>query len=466
MLLVLAACLNPVAFGAKPNDGVSDTAAIQATIDAAVASGDDVCLGDGVWELERTKGLGSLYVHTGPLTIRGTGPRSILRLLGDGKDSDWHAIHIRGPNAREIILRDFAIDSLGSYNTDEQTHLIEIGPGSRDVIVYNMTLGPMRRPDQRVGQGAGGDCIRLLGNPGKEVENVVITRSRFVDCDRSGIGIQRSVRNLVIARNVDTGTGDQPIDFEPTGQGSVEDVVMVDLEIRRTMTAQGAWAVTIGGTRKDLASRIVLTRSKLEGGGILILNARDVDILDNQITHGPGGRPTIHIIRNVERVRLANNRITRPRTSPAGNLINLSEHSSHAPRSIAIVNNELRQETAGFVVDSSSVRDLRICRNQIHYTGGDPTLSIVRSRAMRGDIDGVTVEANTIDGAAASVLWVGNPQHRTSKVRVDRNRAPQIPTMLRCAKAASLADIGSDDAPDALAKACHNVVVKQLRRQN
>jgi hypothetical protein len=57
----------------------------------------------------------------------------------------------------------------------------------------------MRRPDQPIGAGAGGDCIRLLGEKEQMVEDVTISDSDFIGCDRSGITVQRGVRRLTVA---------------------------------------------------------------------------------------------------------------------------------------------------------------------------------------------------------------------------------------------------------------------------
>ncbi len=47
---VMADCLNPASFGAVPNDGVGDSAAIQQVLDA-IPLGGVVCLGSGTFDI-------------------------------------------------------------------------------------------------------------------------------------------------------------------------------------------------------------------------------------------------------------------------------------------------------------------------------------------------------------------------------------------------------------------------------
>src|SRR6266536_1865763 len=81
-------CFDPAAFGAVPDDGVDDRVPIQAAIDAATtAGGGTVCLGSGRWRVSRAP-VGSydrfaaLSTHGARLTFSGTGPGTVLELVG------------------------------------------------------------------------------------------------------------------------------------------------------------------------------------------------------------------------------------------------------------------------------------------------------------------------------------------------------------------------------------------------
>ncbi|HRC58449.1 MAG TPA: hypothetical protein PKU97_21150 [Kofleriaceae bacterium] len=284
-------CVSPLSHGAVPDDGKGDEVALQRTIAAAVAQRAAVCLPAGVFELGRTAGLASLVIDRGPVTLRGAGQTTILRMTGDGRRGDWRGLELRA-GAHDVVLEDLTIDSLGTFNTEEQTHLVQVSPGARKITFRRLQLGPMRRADQAVGHGSGGDCLRLLGEAAQPVEDVVIAGSSFVDCDRSGVSLQRGLRRITISRCRFRGTGDSPVDFEPTAPGPIEDVSLVELDIVRPAKAQGAWAVTIGGHGDDVATRITMTGCTLRGGGVGMLNVGEVSIEGNDIEHGEGAAPS------------------------------------------------------------------------------------------------------------------------------------------------------------------------------
>lgn len=418
--LVMAACLDPVAFGAIANDDHSDTAAFQRAIDEASHTGSEVCVRDGVWLLDRTKKqLGSLMITRGPLTIRGRGPRTILRMAGDGGKGHWAMIEMRG--ARGIVLRDLAIDGLGAYNTEEQTHLVEIGPATQDVVIANTTFGPMRKPGERVGGGIGGDCIRLLGNPGSEVERVVIAHSRFIDCDRSAIGVQRSQRDITISDIEIRGTGDTPIDFEPTGRGTIEDFTMVGMTIERSPQGQGAWSITVGGIGEDLARYVTIADSTLGAGGVGMINVADIAIAQNVITHRAGIEGTISVMRRGSGIQVVRNRIARPADAPPGPLVRATFNNGLAPRGVLVEGNDLHQATPAPVVYSASAGGLVVRDNYVDYSGLDPDAGIVVAEARAADVDSIRICDNRIYGRAGKLLVAAARTHGFDSVELRNN---------------------------------------------
>jgi len=430
VLVFLVACISPTQFGAVADDDRSDTVAFQRAVDEAITKTTNVCVGPGVWHLTRTKGqLGSLMITAGPLEIRGQGRRTVLRMTGDGNQGHWGMIQLRG--AQRVVLCDLTIDGLAAYNTEEQTHLVEIGPDSKDIVLFNVTLGPMRKPSEPVGAGIGGDCIRLLGNPGHEVERVVISHSTFVDCDRSAIGLQRSLRKIVIASIKVRGTGDTPIDFEPTGAGAIEDVVMIGLDIERAPKGQGAWSVTIGGIGVDLARRVVLTKSRLGAGGVGMINVADVEITDNVMTHHAGVEGVISIMRRGSRIRVANNTIVRPASTPAGPLVRATHNNGYSPDRLLVEHNTLRQETSAPIIYSASARSMIVRDNSMEYSGSDPRMGIVVAEARTVDVDELRILDNKIRGGH-SILIAGARNHHFGEVEVQRNTTDQNLNPIKC----------------------------------
>ncbi len=438
-LLALAACVDPVAFGAKPDDGVSDTEAIQQAINRAITTGADVCLGAGVWTLGRSAHTGSLVLERGPVVIRGNGPTTVLRMSGDGHKHDWFAIQLKG--ARGVTIRDLTIDGLEAVDTDKQTHLIQVGPGSESTTIRSVTLGPMRRPDEPVGAGIGGDCIRLLGNPGHEVKSVVISQVTFTACDRSGITFQRALHSVLVTDSTFSGIGDTPIDFEPTGKGPIENVVLSNLEIDRTSDAQGAWAITIGN-----AHDLVLSGSHIRGGGVGMLDVDGVLMTDNDIEAGLKNVPLVQLKRRADHITISNNVLTRlPGDAPAP-VIRALHNNGFAPGAIAVTDNKLVQQSAAQVIQGTSVRQLVVRGNTVDYAGGATASAIVGVDAIDGDMDEVRVEQNTVRGNAAAVLSAASRGHAIRHIDIGANDAPGV-SPLRCNGPADVFGVVDSDKP-------------------
>jgi hypothetical protein len=434
LLAVLAACADPAAYGAIPNDGKPDTAAIQQAIDAAEASSGEVCLGRGTFELDRPNTTASLLVAKGNIVIHGVGPETVLEMTGDGSRAAWYGLWVT--KASNVALRDLTFTATGTRNTKEQTHVVQIGPAASNVSIDRVQFGPMRRRDQRVGEGAGGDCIRLLGEPDALVEDVTITHSTFVDCDRSSIGVQRGVRRVTVAHDSMSGTGDTPIDFEPSSTGPVEDLTFVDLKITRTPDAQGPFAMTIDGYGAEWpARRVVVTGCDISGGGIGMLNADDVVIADNHIRHGPGVMDTIHMMRVVTHVKVSHNTIERPATSPPGGVVGITHNNGGTPSSILVEHNELIQHTDFPIVAVTSASSVELRDNHLTYDG-KAAVAAIDAHAIVDQIDDLVVADNRIDGAVKPVVLLAAQRAGIGRVSIRNNRAAAATTGVQCLESA------------------------------
>ena len=465
LLALLASCVSPTDYGAVPDDRGDDAPAFQRAIDKAIADRAEVCVPPGVWHLARAVGhIGSVQVvggdgpGLGPLTIRGAGARTVLRMSGQGHRREWGVIYFK--NAHDVVIRDLVIDGLDATDTKEQTHLIELGPGTHDVVISHVTLGPMRRPDQKIGEGIGGDCLRLLGEVGHEVADVVVADTQFVDCDRSGVGIQRALRDITLVRDTISGTGDTSIDFEPTGHGSIEDVALVDLTIHHPPEAQCAWSITLTGIGEELARRLLVERSTLDGGGIAMLNVADVEIADNQITSHPraGPKPTISVIRRGSNLRVVRNSIARGAGSDPGFVFRAEHTNGQVPHDITIADNTLAQATPHPVIGAISVSGVVVRHNVIDLAAVAPGIPVVQASAVIADMSGVSVEDNDVRGAAGALVAASvRGDHKLSALALRSNRAGGVPA-LHCDGPAGSISVSSDQ-PVAETSGCRGVPV-------
>jgi hypothetical protein len=421
---VVAACIDPIAFGAVANDGKSDTEAIQRAIDKAEDTHGSVCLGPGVWNLDRSRRIPSLLIERGPVELHGVGPTTVLRMSGPGGHGDWRALQVRGP-ATGVMIRDVTIDGLAAHDTEEQTHLLEIALGAHDTIVRGVTLGPMRRPDQRVGEGIGGDCIRLIGDQGKDVSGVQIVDSTLVDCDRSGIAVQRHVQNVVISDDAITGTGDTPIDFEPTGAeagGAIRGIAITRVTIDRTTDAQGEFGITLTGA--DLA----VSDIAMHNGGINIGNGARVAIT-NSVIDGLGAR--ISIFRRADVITITGNRIVGSPSARNEPMIRASHNHGFIPKGIVIAHNVITQARPAPTIQLLSATDAKITDNELHYTAADPTWSFVEVLAVAGDISNVEVANNRLYGDGTA-LRLGPGRHALQDISFVKNQLHGSHRAIRC----------------------------------
>lgn len=463
-LLTAGACVDPATFGAKPDDGKSDTVAIQQAIDQAASRNEAVCLGKGVFLLEKSstrRQWGSLVIHDA-VEMYGVGPTTILRMSGSGGKNDWRAISIA--NVEGVALHDFTIDGLEAYDTEEQTHLLEIAPGSSNIDIRRMVFGPMRKPTDPVGGGIGGDCIRLLGKVGAEVTDVSITNSKFVACDRSGISLQRAVRRLLIARVSIVDTGDQAVDFEPTGKGDIQDIVMLELDVKHHPNAQGSDVIAIGGNRDDRARGVILADSKIDGGGIRMIDVENVQLLRNTIDFGARKKmPVISIMRRADDVVVANNSLRRPSGAQPGAIIAATHLDKRIPRGVRFEHNKVVQETPAPIVNMNSVGSVVVRRNDIDYRGGDPSIPIVTLTATAGDVDNLTFVDNTIVGGVRALVSLGARDHHIAKIDVRGNRAAATKFSIVCAEGnGGYSKISGDDSSIRQAK-CNRIVISPQR---
>lgn len=431
LLALLAACVDPIAHGARVDDGANDTPAVQAAIDRAAATGADVCLPPGVLDLAPTPGRPASLLIDRPVSVRGSGARSVLRLSGDGGQRDWRGIQVRGAAASGVVLRDFAIDALGARNSEEQTHLVEIYQ-ARDVLIAGVAFGPMRRADQAVGAGAGGDCLRIAGEPGSPTDGVVVYRATFTDCDRSAIGIQRAVQNVALAELQLQGTGDTTIDFEPTGAagvyGDVFDVSIDRVRAARPPTAQGAWNIVLTG------SRLSVTGSDLTGGGIGMGNAEHVVIARNQIAHGPQAKlgPTISLWRRAHDVRISDNEIVRPADAVPAPVIRVSHNNAFVPERVQIERNRIVQETAAPIIEVDSASRIAIRDNQLAYRHADRAPYAIDLQSGVAEVGDIDIADNAISGAAQAALRMAARRTGFARVAFDRNKLYDLDRTIVC----------------------------------
>lgn len=413
-----ADCLDPVAFGALPNDGISDRVAIQQAIDAAPSNG-CVRLAPGRWRLDRapygsSNQWAGLSIRNKGLTLYGAG--AVLESYGDMQLGTMYVVSV-DPSAERITLDGLTIDTTGMYNTHEQTHALTIGSGEcssalgtcnpiRDVRIERFTcLHPYGVQGQRKG-----DCIRLLGNnTATKVENVTIQGFTCRSAARSCIGIQRGVYTLRILDSFFASDDvDQAIDGEATGAGDAAydyDVTIRGNAFADGSNTQGDWAVTLTNVRGAIVEDNTFLRR-----GIKLYRVEDVVVRNNRIdatmTSGAG---VIESANTCDRCRIEDNTIKRH--GIAGYGIYMAPQSGAYPTGVRVLRNTLVLDGNSVGVYANSPSKLTVEGNDISWTGPAPSGIGIFVGAISRHVFGAQIRNNRIEGESiqAAVRVIAYP---------------------------------------------------------
>jgi hypothetical protein len=300
-------------------------------------------------------------VLDGAVTVTGAGEHSSTVRMKGGAGGDWWVFNVTGDGNR---LTDFAIDGSDRLGTDEQTHLIQLVGPATDTRIDHMRLSLPRIP-----MNGGGDCIRLLGSepaslPAKLVDGVTIVDVTMPDCDRSAIGFQRGIRNVWISGLVTRRIGDQAIDMEPTGSGTIRGVTIRDSRIH---TGRGAGiAMTLtgnGGSFATATEGVVVDNVDLDGQ-IFMYNVGHTQLRNLRID--VANAAAIGAIKAGAGIVVDGGYFRR--TGDAGNVLSFTAHSGNFPTEVVVRNAHVVQNadgppikfspTAGALVQGSTIECL------------------------------------------------------------------------------------------------------------
>ena len=404
----VAGCFDPIDFGAKANDGVNDRVPIQAAIDAAIAAGrGTVCLGSGRWTVTRApvgsyNRFAALSTHGAHLTIAGTGPGTVIELVGDQGAATTYIVSL-DPGASDITIEGLTIDTSAATNTDEQTHAIQVGSGVCTVAngtcsmpVSDVTIRDVRFAHPSAAAGVRkGDCVSLLGNtPATSVKRVTIVGSSFTSCARSGIRVQRNVFSLaVLGNHFGEQIGDTAFDSEATGGGFDDGLRLIGNSFADSPSNS---SVTVTSYR-----HATVTGNTFAGRGLDLYRTQDVVVADNTFdVTAISGIGVIESGNVASGVKIDNNMIRRHGVAGPG--IRITPHSGGLPEQLSITNNTIVADGDSSGIYAESVRDIGIRDNDITFVDPAPNGSGIMLRATVATMDGLTITGNTVAGPLSS----------------------------------------------------------------
>jgi hypothetical protein len=377
-------------FGAVGDGSSDDRAAIQAAIDDADGAGKGgILFPPGTYRVSRVTGPGgrwSLDLNgVQDFMVRGEGPRSVVKLVDTtSATGDWHVFILRN-GCRRVVFQDLVVDGnrSGLTDPDEQSHGIEVEPGTEDLVI-----------DRCILRECFGDGVRLLGAPGQNVKRLRIVDSLFQTNKRSGLGIQRALEQIIIANCIFDGTvSDQSIDFEPSGADGPADLVIQGCIIHHTNQTP---AVTLSGiSGPDPLVRCKFSGNTVLGGPLFCTDVHQLTIENNIVLVpdlGTVQRIPVQVQRGGDTVVITGNLLLNDDSATRAAL-SLSEVNQRQV-TYALVANNVCFTGAGNGIQCLSSDDVAIQGNLIVATGACTSGIFVRSESS--PVDHLSVRDNEV----------------------------------------------------------------------
>ena len=270
--------------------------------------------------------------------LLGEGDASRIRLLGSGFGGSWNMIMVGG-NCVDVTIRNLYLDGDRSHLTEldpgQHTHTIQVGGtksggSAQRVRILDCTMTDMD------GDGVAIAALSGAFGGGDDVSAVDIIGCKFLNCGRSGVSNQRSAELVRIHQCHFEGTGDQDIDFEPTGAELDTGPRRYSIMGNTMIHSGGTASVTLSGVGGDIPARDnIFAYNQVYGGRVGMLDTENVLIVGNYVEGSLRDTgPVLQLRGKSEGARISQNHLVRPPGSLPGKMLNISsrEFDLHAPR--------------------------------------------------------------------------------------------------------------------------------------
>lgn len=356
-------------FGAVGDGNGDDTEFIQAAIDAAVASnGGVVYFPHGTYPVAK-KAAPRVFSafslsNVSNLVFLGDGPASTIKIKEGTYKGDFMTFRLLA-GTRRIIFTDLRFDgNKQNISADEQTHSIQIFDADEVHVErcwFDNTFG-----DGVMIVGTGASAIG--GKPLDTADKLTIRDCRFTNWRRSGITCQRAFRQTRITDNFfESNSGDQAIDFEPTGATSpVEIIIDGNIIVHGTETV----AFTMGGIDFENNQKFIVTNNLIINGSVFGLALQHFTFTNNVIiASGGSGRSALGLIRHVTDGLIADNVIVSSSSQPDVAGVSISVNNGLAPGRLLLARNVIRSITTG--IDIVGAHSMQVIDNIIETNEND-----------------------------------------------------------------------------------------------
>jgi hypothetical protein len=376
-------------FDAVGNGLVDDYDSIAAAIaEAMVDGGGSIYFPAGRYAIARRNIASGLWFRPGtpPLRFVGDGPEATaLVMLAGTYHGDFYMLRVEG-DALELegLTLDGNRANIPVY--DEQTHLVQLHD-CRRFVARDVEF-----------KGARGDGIKAVGSGGTHVvEDVLVTGCTFRNNGRSGITVQRAIRDVRIVDNLFVDTSDQDIDFEPSGMTAPCRILIRGNLVEHT-TAPGS--ITLSGiSGADRSADVIVEGNIVNGGSISGIDLRDMIVKGNRVRARPGQR-AFDFSRGVDNLLLEGNIVS---ASEAEGAIAIQATNGRGPVGVTVKGNAIKN-VHGHGLIMNSCASVLVTDNRIVDEAGVGVRGIqARATSVDFPVRSTRIVGNLIEGFAWGV---------------------------------------------------------------
>lgn len=385
-------------FGATGDGNGDDTKPVQAAIDAAVANkGGVVYFPPGTYLVAKRDAPGVLSTFSlskvSNLVFLGDGPASTIKIKDGTYRGDFMIFRLLAGTTRISFLGLRFDGNKNNISADEHTHAIEIFDADEIHVERCWFEDSFGDGIQIVGKGA----IQVGGEPLDTADELIIRDCRFKNWGRSGITCQRAFKRTRITDNIfNANSGDQAIDFEPTGATSPTEIIIDGNIIVHSTDTE---AFTIGGIDFENNQKFIVTNNLIINGSVSGLALQHFTFTNNIIVASANGnRPALNLIRHVTDGLIADNIMVSSGRQRDIACVHITFNNGLTPGRLLLARNVIRSLTTG--INIVGANSMQVVDNIIETNDGDE----------RGVV-GIQF-ASTVDG-----FPVNNPALRGNLIR-------------------------------------------------
>ena len=387
--LELPSCGSITDHGAVANDGLDDSPAVQAAVDAcAAAGGGTVSVPVGVYTLARHGGWAYFAVGLADgVELRGDSRAGSILRLAPGSASSVKLLQADGTT--DAAVTNITLDGDKANQTvNEHRHGVVVQDSARF------------RVEQVTAQNFTGDGVYLYNG----VTDATVRDVRATGNTRNGLTIAPSipgvqVRGVSVSNSQFVANAAQQFDSEPGGEGRIEDVRISDC----LFDAEGIsteYVLTISGTSTAFKGNGWHVVNSRINGPIVIVWFDDVTLTGNTIQN-PTTKAAILVYRTASRVAITGNRIALTSTTvTSGRAVYVAATSSTSqPDDIVISSNIISAAFAtNMGIDIGGAARATITGNTISGAGSVAWYPGIRVRGTVQSVKSVIVTGNNIRG--------------------------------------------------------------------